>query len=180
VIFLVNNKLKIFGMTTIALLLLVGIVSASQESHALVIKGVDLNNAKKYDDAISNFNKAIDLDPQDSAAWFYKGAVLVQESKIKEADEAIDHALLLNPANSNYNVAKGLVLAMQGKNDEAENYANKGLVLNSNNSVGLGAKGDVAEAKGDKARVIFDYYKAMKLSPGNIASLNELQKLEHT
>ena len=69
---------------------------------------------------------------------------------------------------------------MQGKNDEAENYVNKGSVLNSNNSVGLGAKGDVAEAKGDKAGAIFDYYKAMKLNPGNIASLNELQKLEHT
>ena len=92
---------------------------------------------------------------------------------------AIDHVLLLDPDNSNYNVAKGLVLAMQGKNDEAENYVDKGLVLNSNNSVGWGAKGNIAEAKGDKAGAIFDYYKAIKLNTGNIVSLNELQKLEH-
>ena len=141
-------------------------------------KGVDLNNATKYDDAISNFNKAIGLDPQDSAAWFYKGTALVQESKIKKADAATDHALLLNPDNSNYNIAKGLLLAMQCKNDEAENYVDKGLVLNSNNSVGWGAKGDIAESKGDKAGAILDYYKAMKLNPGNIVSVNELQKLE--
>jgi Flp pilus assembly protein TadD len=67
---------------------------------------------------------------------------------------------------------------MQGKNDEAENYVDKGLVLNSNNSVGWGAKGDIADAKEDKAGAIFDYYKAIKLNPGNIASLNELHKLE--
>ncbi len=88
-IFLVNRKLKIFGITIIALLLLVGVVSASQESHALVIKGVDQNNAKKYDDAISNFNKAIGLDPQDTDAWFYEGVALSQEHKISEANPAI-------------------------------------------------------------------------------------------
>jgi hypothetical protein len=59
VIFLVNRKLKIFGIITLTFLLLVGIVSASQESHALVTKGLDQFNARQYDDAISTFNKAI-------------------------------------------------------------------------------------------------------------------------
>ena len=65
---MVNRKFKIFGITTLALLLLAGIVSASQESHALVIKGVGLNGAKQYDDGVLTFNKAIRLDPQDADA----------------------------------------------------------------------------------------------------------------
>jgi tetratricopeptide (TPR) repeat protein len=94
---LVNRKLKIFGIITLALLLLVGIVSASQESQALVKKGNILGVAKQYDDAISNYDKAISLDPQDADVWYYKGLVLTQEFKINEANAAMDHALLLNP-----------------------------------------------------------------------------------
>jgi hypothetical protein len=38
----VNRKLKIYGITTLALLLLAGIVSASTESHALEIKSISI------------------------------------------------------------------------------------------------------------------------------------------
>jgi tetratricopeptide (TPR) repeat protein len=43
----------------------------------------------KYDDAISNFNKAIGLDPQDSTAWYYKAMALTQESKIKKLTQQL-------------------------------------------------------------------------------------------
>ena len=80
----VNRKLKIFEITTLALLLLAGIVSASPESHALVTKGISLANSKQYDDAISYFNRAISLDPQDAEAWYFKGLALTQEFKKKK------------------------------------------------------------------------------------------------
>ena len=74
-----------------------------------------LADSKQYDDAISTYNKAISLDPQDAEAWFDNGTVLIEEFKTNEANAAIDHALLLNPNESNYNVEKGIVLGMQGK-----------------------------------------------------------------
>ena len=69
----INRKLKIYGITISALFLLADIVSASTESHAFVTKGISLANSKQYDDAISNFNRAINLDPQDFEAWYLKG-----------------------------------------------------------------------------------------------------------
>ena len=111
----VNRKLKIYGITTLALLILAGIVSASTESHALVTKGIRLANSKQYDDAISNFNRAISLDPQNAEAWYFKGLALTQDFKIKEANAAFDRAFLLNPNYSNYYISKGFGLYKQGK-----------------------------------------------------------------
>jgi Flp pilus assembly protein TadD len=82
----------------------VGIVSASQESQALVATEIEQNAAKQYDDAILTFNKAISLDPKDADAWYYKGMALGSEFKINEANAAIDHALLFlfHPINMYY------------------------------------------------------------------------------
>ena len=107
-IFLENRKLRIFEIDILALLLLISIVSASQESQALDKKGVDLHHAKQYDDAILTFNKAISLDPQDADAWYHKGLNLDLQFKSNEVNAAMDHALLLNPDNSMYNVGKCL------------------------------------------------------------------------
>ena len=178
-IFLVKRKFKIFGIAILAFLLLVSIVSASQESQALVKKGVDLHNAKQYDDAISNFDKAIGLDPQDADAWYHKGVDLDLEFKSNEANVAMDHALLLNPNNSMYNMGKSLILIEQGKYDDAEGYADKSLMLDPNNAFGWDAKGIIDQAKGDTAGAIFDYKRAIKLYPEDTPALKALYKLEH-
>ena len=175
---MVNRKLKIFGITTLALLILVGVVSASTESHALVTKGISLANSKQYDDALSNFNRAINLDPQDAEAWYFKGLALTQEFKIKEANAAFDQALLLNPNYSSYYISKSLGLYMQGKYTDAENYVDKSLVLNPNDSVGWGVKGIIAEAKGDKAVAIFAYNKANEPGKGRHSKSFIIQMVE--
>jgi tetratricopeptide (TPR) repeat protein len=74
---------------------------------------------------------------------------------------------------------KGLALVLQGKNAAAENYVDQGLMFNPNYYAGWSAKGIIDEDKGDRAAAIFDYNKAIKLSPADTVSLQALYKLEH-
>jgi hypothetical protein len=61
---MVNRKITICGITTLALFMLVGIDVASQESTILVNAGVgNLTSDPEY--SLQAFNYAITLDPQD-------------------------------------------------------------------------------------------------------------------
>lgn len=174
---MVNRKLKVFGITELELVMLVGILAAFKKSQTSAMKGIRLNQAKPYNNSIIDLNKAIEIDTPDADEWYYKGLDLIQEFKITEADAAMDNALLLNPNNSIYNVGKSLVLLLQGKYEDAENYADKGLMLNPKNAIGWGVKGIIAESKGDRTAANFHYDKAIELNPDDTISWKELHKL---
>ena len=57
----------------LASLMLVSIVGAAQSSTAAWIKqGNELMNSEKYNEAIKAYEKAIEINPNDSDAWYNK------------------------------------------------------------------------------------------------------------
>jgi protein O-GlcNAc transferase len=71
------------------------------------IKAVTLNELKRYDEAITHYDKALSLKPNYAEAWSNKGNTL---NELKRYDEAITH----------YDKALSL------KPDYAEAWSNKG------------------------------------------------------
>jgi len=76
----VNRKhtvIMALGITVLASLMLVSIVGAAQSSIAAWIKqGSELMNSEKYNEAIKAYEKAIEINPNDSDAWYNKGVAL--------------------------------------------------------------------------------------------------------
>jgi tetratricopeptide (TPR) repeat protein len=60
------------------------------------VRGIDLRNKGKYDDAIEAYNKAINIDPYFSPAWSNKGTAFANQGNFDEAIEAHDKAITLN------------------------------------------------------------------------------------
>jgi tetratricopeptide (TPR) repeat protein len=58
---------------------------------------IDLN---KSDEAIKAFDKAIEINPQNSKAWNNKGLLLSNLNKSDEAIKAFDKAIEINPQDS--------------------------------------------------------------------------------
>ena len=88
------------GITALALLMLVSITGAAQSTNIWFHKGSELMSSEKYNEAIKEYDKAIEINPHDSLAWYNKGLALDKLNKHEEAIKAYDKAIEINPQNS--------------------------------------------------------------------------------
>jgi tetratricopeptide (TPR) repeat protein len=75
----------------------------------LVKEGDTLCESKKYLEALTSYDKAIEIKPTDYFVWFKKGNTLEQLGKSKKAIKAYDKAILLSPNYYEAWFKKGLV-----------------------------------------------------------------------
>ena len=59
--------------------------------------GLALGNLNKYEDAMEAFDKAIEINPQDSDAWYNKRLALTKLNKYDEAMKTYDKAIEIHP-----------------------------------------------------------------------------------
>lgn len=83
---------------------------ASSDEHNS--RGIELADRGWYDEAIKEFRKAIELDPNSAHAWDNLASVYSEKKQYREALEAHVKALALEPdsAGSHYNLASFLSL----------------------------------------------------------------------
>jgi len=100
---------------SIALLLQAGPTPALQHLHA----GVEADKAGQLDAAITEFQKAIDLDPKLAAAFVDLGEVFIEKRDYAAAVPPLKHALELNPKVEGAHQLLGYALLAQGYAAEA-------------------------------------------------------------
>ena len=71
-------------------------------------------SSEKYNEAIKAYDKAIEINPQDSDVWYKKGNILNKLGKYNEAIKAYEKAIEIDPHNSNAWNNKGVTLAKLG------------------------------------------------------------------
>jgi tetratricopeptide (TPR) repeat protein len=104
------------------------------------INHYSLDQSGKYDEAIKAYDKAIDINPQNSTAWESKGLALDDLNKHEEAIRAFDKAIEINPQNSLPWDGKGDAFIKLGKSDEAMKAYNKALEIVPQDSIALKGK----------------------------------------
>jgi tetratricopeptide (TPR) repeat protein len=60
----------------------------------------NISNLNKSDEAITAYDKAIEINSHDSVAWNNKGRALYKLNKFDETIKAYDKAIEINPLNS--------------------------------------------------------------------------------
>jgi tetratricopeptide (TPR) repeat protein len=93
-------------------------------------KGIDLDAQGKYDEAIQDFDNAIDINPQYADAWANKGWALNNLGKYSEAIKAYDKAIELNPQDANSWNNKGWAFNNLGNFAETIIVCEKAIELN--------------------------------------------------
>jgi tetratricopeptide (TPR) repeat protein len=61
----------------------------------------------RYDEALADANKAIEVDPNESNAYFLKGRILVALNKNKDAIKYLDKAIEYNPKVARFYYFRG-------------------------------------------------------------------------
>jgi|GEM_PF-2491699 len=116
-------------------------------------KGIHYYTQGNYDKAISCYDEAIKLDPNNSVYHCYKAEALCKQSKYDEAIACYDEAIRLNPKKAVYHNNKGDALYELERYDEALVCYDKAINLNPKNSYFYGRKADALDKLGmtDKA-----------------------------
>lgn len=82
-------------------------------------RGVSLDKLSKFREAISCFEKAINIDPLNSGAWNNKGNSLSCLGRRSEALSCYEKALKINPSNARAWTNRGALLSDLGQLDDA-------------------------------------------------------------
>ncbi|MDX2216390.1 MAG: tetratricopeptide repeat protein [Oculatellaceae cyanobacterium bins.114] len=90
------------------------LVSDVNDSVAWYNQGEALANAGRYIDALSCFEKVLEIRPDYAAAWIFRGVVLIHLERYNEALDSCEQALSLQPKDSEAWTFRGVALHRLG------------------------------------------------------------------
>ena len=84
---------------TLILYVAINIFNVSLSNENFFNKGLELFNAKKYEDAIFMFERSIVFDPKDSNSYLYLAKIYNHEKDQKNEEKNLETTLLIEPDN---------------------------------------------------------------------------------
>ena len=147
---------------------------------SLIKKGDDLATVGRFSDALSNYERAIDLDPQNLDAWRGKGRSLLSLDKIGEANSFLQEATKRFP--NDYKLWNYLGYTWEQKvapSNAIDNYK-IAVKLNSTDGNGWFHLGYNYYILGQDQSALDAYNEALKFNPNDLSTLkNKALVLEH-
>jgi tetratricopeptide (TPR) repeat protein len=101
----------------------------SAEVKAHFEKGIELYNLKQYEEALAEFNTALEKDPKQPGILSRIGDCFIQLKKNEDALASYDKAIALSPNNSELYSTKGVILSNLGKQAESQEMFKKAAEL---------------------------------------------------
>ena len=97
-----------------------------------VLRGLALSKLRKYDDALTAFSKAIELEPANPEHYINRGTVKYYQRKWIEAALDFKKSLGMQPSQANALNALGLIASDNYQFDSARYYFNEALLISPN------------------------------------------------
>jgi tetratricopeptide (TPR) repeat protein len=136
-----------------------------QKAEAFRRRGNARAAAGAHEDALRDFDSAIELRPGDAAAHAARGQVRLSRGDNQGAVADITLAVQLEPRSAEYLVARGHAQLVGGHPDDAIADFNIALVLDPKSASALNNRGLAYRKKGDLDRAIKDYTAAISINP---------------
>jgi tetratricopeptide (TPR) repeat protein len=117
----------------------------------------------KVDEAITNFQQALQIRPDYAEASYDLGNALLQKGKIDEAIARYQQTLLIKPDYAKAHNNLGTALFQKGKVDEAIAHYQQALLINPDDANAHNNLGNALRQKGNIEEAIVQYQKALEL-----------------
>lgn len=142
--------------------------NARNQADKHIIFGRDYERSENYPRAISNFNKALEYDPDLAAAYYYLGNTYLKVDSLDQALTSLEKAVDLDPAYINAYHSIGSAYLEKGDTLQARQFFDE-LVQRKGDSCDIQvAYGYVmANQLGETEKGIEAFEKAKSLCPGN-------------
>ena len=140
--------------------------SRRAEAALAVEAGRRLEHAKKPDDALAEYARALELDPDHPAPVFAgRASVLSGKENYREALELADKAIALDHSLSRAWLVRGIAHFYLGDREGALSDYSRAIELDPRNARALGSRAGVLADQGDLARAIHDCDAALAIEP---------------
>lgn len=103
------------------------------EVWELYNKGISLSHLGREEEALTCYDRALEIDPRNADAWYDKGLTLFNLGRLDKSLACYDRALAINPRYALAWNNKGLTLAISGRFQEALNCLTKALEIDPYN-----------------------------------------------
>ena len=130
---------------------------------------VELMKNRQYEDAVPEWNKALELGPAEPWVHNNLGVALMETGKVDEAVEHYRKALALNPKYSEAYDNLGEALASKGEDKEAIIQFEKAVRLDTGFTVARANLGMVFARTGQTDKAIFHLKKVVEVTPDEAA-----------
>ena len=134
---------------------------------------VTLSHQEQYDQAIRDFDKAIELNPRYAKAYNDRGTCYLGKGDYDQALRDFDKAIALSPADDNAYNNRGLAYSEQGNYNQAIRDLNQAIELNPRDAKAYNNRGTCYLGKGDYDRAIRDFDQAIELNPRDAKAYND-------
>jgi tetratricopeptide (TPR) repeat protein len=126
------------------------------------------------DEAITQFQKAIEINPDYAEACYYLGNALIQKGSVDEAITHYQKALQIKPDYAEAHNNLGKTLLKKGRVDEAIVHYQKALQIKPDYAKAHYNLGNALLEKGGMAEAITHFQKALQIKPDFPEAQNDL------
>jgi tetratricopeptide (TPR) repeat protein len=140
-------------------------------AEAFVLRGAALANTDRFDDAFSDFDQAIQLDPACYLAFFNRGFFDVFLNRHDDALDDLGRAIELNAEDWLSLTLRGETYGHLGRTDEALADFDRALQLESDTAWVLTSRGRVLAGAGRFEESLADFGRAIEIDPAEASPL---------
>ena len=140
-----------------------------------LFKGIDYRHRGKWDEAIAEFNKAIEINPKYAKPYDNRGGVYFNIGDYGNAISDSSKAIEINPNYAGAYNTRAAAYYFIFQYDEAISDNTKAIELNPNDASNYINRGNVYDDKGDKKKACSDWKRACEL--GNCSDWGTINKI---
>jgi tetratricopeptide (TPR) repeat protein len=146
----------------------VALVTFEPGAAAWADQGMTLFQPGKYDDAVTCFAKALEIDPRYGAAWLNMGDALHNLGRYEEAVRCYNQVLGIDPLSAFAWDSKAIALGFLGRFEEALACCNQTLEIDPSLTGAWGLKGQLLGLLGRYEEAIESSTKGLELNPQDV------------
>ena len=135
----------------------------AQQARKHMRRGYGHYQDKRFKQALAEYSKAVNLDPNNPEAYFWKARTLIKMRQFDKALIDLQKSVKLNPRHSKAYDNLGWLYMMRGDYDKSINYLNKSIELKPDNGWAYYTRGHIYFKKGDRQKGLVDTEKACKM-----------------
>ena len=133
-------------------------------------RGMSYLKNGEVEDAISDLNKAIKLNPENAVTYFSRGKAYFKKGDPEKAISDYDKAIELNPGYTDVYFSRGYYYQTIGEYGKAISDYNKVISIRPRNAHAYNYRGSAYFIKEEYQKAFTDFNKAIELNPGFAAA----------